>query len=108
MMMGRMPMTETENLGIIQDILSELGATVELLTKEEKDSLDKLGYVVLPMVIDEAWLEELREHFDRLLDSDNLAGIYKPFIKGDKWLSDLVNKGKVFDRVYTYPKLLAA
>ena len=93
----------------ITQALDALGARADLLSDEERQSLDEKGYVVLPGIIDAAWLEELRTRFEALCEKEGAhAGIDVHQEEGTRRLSDLCNKGTAFDRVYTHPKVLAA
>lgn len=93
----------------IQDALAALGVTSTTLSDEEKRQLDEQGYVLFPGLIDEAWLEQLRAKYEELMEKEGQsAGQEVHQEKGTRRLSDLVNKGEIFDRVYTHPKVLAA
>ena len=89
--------------------LRELGANQDLLSEENRRDLDEKGYTVLYDIIDDAWLAALRDRFEALCEKEGVhAGIEVHQEEGTRRLSDLVNKGEVFDRVYTHPKVLAA
>jgi ectoine hydroxylase-related dioxygenase (phytanoyl-CoA dioxygenase family) len=79
-------------------ILRHYGVTDRTLTRAEKDALDRLGYVVLPGIIDDDWLTRLRAEFERALAEGKRNGqhVHLP------WLEP------TFDRVYTHPRVLAA
>ena len=91
----------------IVQALNDLGVGNDSLTERNKEELDERGYTVLPGLIDEKWLATLRDRFEELCDKEG-AGIESTQEAGTRSLSDLVNKGEVFDRVYTNPTLLAA
>ena len=92
----------------ITQALSELGATSDAISEENRRGLDERGYTLLPCIIDAAWLEDLRTRFEELCQREGPgAGIEVHQEKGTRRLSDLVNKGAVFDRVYTHPQVLA-
>ena len=89
--------------------LDALGVRADLLTAQNKNDLDEKGYTVLPGIIDDEWLAALRDRFEELCEKEGVhAGIEVHQEPGTRRLSDLCNKGPVFDRVYTHPKVLAA
>ncbi len=93
----------------INQALDEFGARADLLNDGERRDLDEKGYLVLRDIIDPEWLEGLRVRFEELCEKEGIhAGIEVHQEKGTRRLSDLPNKGEVFDRVYTQPKVLAA
>jgi ectoine hydroxylase-related dioxygenase (phytanoyl-CoA dioxygenase family) len=101
-MMKRQESTE------FQDALRLLGADEAALTDEEKRSLDELGYVVFHDFIGPEWLAALQETYEKLMIKEGKgAGIENGQEAGTRRLSDLINKGEVFDRIYTHPKMLA-
>lgn len=102
-------MTIQTKIHNIEEALEYLGATEELLTEEEKRRIDEDGFVIFNNMIDPKWLEQLRNAFEELCESEGFAAgkeVHKE--KGVRRLSDLMNKGEVFDRIYTHPKILAA
>lgn len=90
----------------IENVLRECGVTEATLSAAEKESLDRLGYVVLPDVIDAGWLFQLREAFERAVDQKQVATGGKQ--SGTRHASDLIPKDEAFDGVLTHPKILAA
>ena len=63
---------------------------------------------MLPGLIDDELLATLRERFEYLCDKEGVAaGTEEGQEAGTRSISDLVNKGEVFDRIYTNPTLLA-
>ena len=89
--------------------LDALGVRADLLTAQNRNDLDEKGYTVLPGIIDDEWLAALRDRFEELCEKEGVhAGIEVHQEPGTRRLSDLCNKGPVFDRVYTHPKVLAA
>ena len=93
----------------ITTALADLGADDTQLSQENKEDLDKKGFTVLPGLIDAEWLEQLRLRFEELCSEEGEhAGIEVHQEAGTRRLSDLANKGPVFDRVYSHPKVLAA
>jgi ectoine hydroxylase-related dioxygenase (phytanoyl-CoA dioxygenase family) len=93
----------------ITEALEALGARREVLTAESRSDLDEKGYTVLPDLIDAEWLDALRIRFEELCEKEGIgAGIEVHQEEGARRLSDLCNKGDIFDRVYTHPTILAA
>jgi ectoine hydroxylase-related dioxygenase (phytanoyl-CoA dioxygenase family) len=89
--------------------LQELGAEPELLSDRQRDELRNKGYTLLRGVIDPAWLAALRERFEELIAEEGQnAGLEVHQEDGARRLADLVNKGSVFDRLWSHPLLLAA
>lgn len=93
----------------IETVLADCGVTETTITQRHRDELDELGYTVFHDVIDPGWLEEMRESFERLMaEEGDRAGSEVSLNPGIRRLADLVNKGRVFDRIYTHPVVLAA
>ena len=89
--------------------LHQLGAKPELLDDRQRDELRRKGYTLLRGVIDPPWLAALRERFEELITAEGAkAGLEVHQEKGTRRLADLVNKGEVFDRLWSNPLLLAA
>lgn len=96
-------------IGSIEEALKQLGVTENSLSEAEKQSLDRQGYVLVPDMLDSHWLDQLRQAYEELMAKEGaLAGIEVHQEVGTRRLSDLINKGEVFDRIYTHPKVLAA
>jgi ectoine hydroxylase-related dioxygenase (phytanoyl-CoA dioxygenase family) len=83
----------------IEDALRECNVTETTLPAAEKESLDRLGYVVLPDVIDAGWLARIRTAFERAADGER---------SGTRHAGDLIQKDEAFEVVLTHPKILAA
>jgi len=97
--------------------LETLGTHSSLLNPSERESLDSLGYVSLGRLLDNAQLKAIRDRVGQLLEEEgeeaghelfNSDRIRHPKEEGADRLANLVNKGAVFDSLYTQPKLLAA
>lgn len=90
----------------MDEILRQSGVTETTLSVAEKLALDQQGYIVLPGVLDEALLAELRTAFERE------AGQHSPDSNqkqtGTRHTEDLRWQDPVFARFYTAPKILAA
>ena len=93
----------------MEQCLTDLGAGSELLGNRQRDELRRKGYTLLPGVIDAEWLAALRERFEELVAAEGAeAGLEVHQEEGARRLADLVNKGGVFDGVWSHPLLLAA
>jgi len=93
----------------ITDALAALGATPDLLTAEEIGQLDRDGYLPIAGVLDQTQIDSINRRLEQLLEEEgDQAGLEAHQEAGTARLSDLVNKGEVFDIFYTQPKVLAA
>ena len=89
--------------------LDALGVAPGLLTDARCDELDQRGYVVLGRLIDDDWLARLRERFEELFAAEgDRAGLEAHQEEGTRRLANLIDKGAVFDGIWTPPLLLAA
>ncbi len=87
--------------------LLKLNFTPHKLTNEQKIKLDNLGYLILPNIIDFSWRQELCQAFEHIIHLEGKnAGREAGQMTGVRRLSDLVNKGIVFDPIYIQPLLL--
>jgi hypothetical protein len=78
--------------------LAQLGATTELLTDEQRTRLDDQGYLPLPGILSEAQVQAMRTRFDELVQEEGeQAGTEVHQEVGTNRLSDLANKGEVFE-----------
>ena len=77
------------------------------MTEAEKRQLDELGYVALPGFIDPEWLHELRVKVEELFEQEgeNAGHEFRPEPFARR-LANLVDKGDVFERVVSDPRLL--
>lgn len=91
-----------------RDMLTALGVSGSLLTSEQRASLGREGYVIVPDFIEDQWLEELRVAFDwRIEVEGKRAGSeFKPE-EGAARLANCVNKGEVFLRAVFTPWVLS-
>lgn len=88
--------------------LAQLGVRDDLLTQEQRDALDRDGFLVLPNILDAVQLGAIRERLDELLAMEGEdAGREVHQEAGTDRLSDLVNKGAVFEVFYSHPVVLA-
>jgi ectoine hydroxylase-related dioxygenase (phytanoyl-CoA dioxygenase family) len=92
-----------------KSVLQELGVTDTTLTQKEKDFLDENGYLPMPGILNPAQIEALRARLEELLaiEKDN-AGKETHQEAGTARLSNLVDKGDVFQVFFTHPRVLAA
>lgn len=92
----------------MQAMLEQLGVGNETLTQQEKDYLEREGFLPLSGVLTQDQLGELRARVDELLQAEgDQAGMEFRQEPGAERLSNLVNKGAVFDICYTHPRVLA-
>jgi hypothetical protein len=123
-------MNAVKSIHNMKDALKGLGIEETTLTKEERFLLDQNGYLLLNQIMDSKWLEELSDGFEksmqkegflegRIIEQSSLTMgdlIKQQFSKeqeshgasGNHRVDNLVNKGSVYDGVYTHPKVLAA
>ncbi len=87
----------------IEDVLRQCDVTETTLSADEKDQIDRLGFIVLSNVMDAGWLARLRTAFEADEPSETIARQ-----TGTRHPADLIRKDAAFDGVYTHPKLLAA
>lgn len=87
-----------------------------ILSREERQFLDKQGYLNLGQLLTAAQLEAINHKLQTLMEAEGeRAGselLDSPYIRhpkeaGADRLADLVNKGEEFDIFYTHPRLLA-
>src|SRR5690554_5457579 len=93
----------------IEEALKSLGAGSDVLSEVEKEQLDRQGYVVFPGLMGKAMVDALRDKYEELITKEGQsAGKEVHQEEGTRRLSVLVNKGSIFDAIYTNPKVLAA
>ncbi len=91
-----------------EEALAQLGATAQLLTGEERVTLDDQGYLPLPGILSETQVQTMRARFDELVQEEGeKAGTEVHQEAGTNRLSDLANKGACFEVCFTHPKVLA-
>jgi len=92
----------------MQDALENLGVRPDSLTQQEKDQLDHEGFLPLSGILTPDQLGNLRAQVDELLQAEgDRGGSEFRQEAGTERLSDLVNKGAVFDICFTHPRVLA-
>jgi hypothetical protein len=98
------------------EILIALNVRDNTLSPDEKDFLDKNGYLNLGQLLSDEQVKEINAKILSLMHSEgDDAGselLDSPYIRhpreaGADRLADLVNKGDVFDIFYTHPRVLA-
>jgi hypothetical protein len=79
------------------------------VTGEEQRQLDELGWVVIPGVMEGGFLQEIRARIECLWEEEG-ANAGSEFRKepGARRLANLVDKGEVFERVVSHPRILDA
>ncbi|HZP81541.1 MAG TPA: phytanoyl-CoA dioxygenase family protein [Chthonomonadaceae bacterium] len=92
-----------------QEALRALGVREDTLTQEEKDRLDRDGYLLLPCIFTREEAARYGARLDELLALEGeRAGLETHQESGADRLSDLINKDSLFDIVLTQPRVLAA
>jgi hypothetical protein len=93
----------------MDEALEELGVRPDTLTQQEKDQLDRDGFLPLSGILTAEHVDSLRARARELLQAEgDRAGVEVHQEAGTERLSDLVNKGTEFDICYTHPRVLAA
>lgn len=91
-------MQEAARVNSIEDALAQCGITETTIAAAERRALDRLGYLVLPGVIDDDWLARLRAAVEAALRLNQRDGQHVHLAWSDS----------AFDGVYQSPKVLAA
>jgi hypothetical protein len=99
------------------NVLSELNVRDNTLSNDEKDFLDRNGYLNVGILLSKQQVAEINDRIQSLMTSegDNAGSelLDSPYIRhpkeaGADRLADLVNKGVEFDIFYTHPRVLAS
>ncbi|NNE76525.1 MAG: phytanoyl-CoA dioxygenase [Pricia sp.] len=86
-----------------------------MLTKEEKKTLERDGYLFLGQLLTKDQVDSVNNRIAQLISSEGDAAgselaaskyIRHPKEEGADRLADLVNKGSIFDIFYTHPRVL--
>lgn len=79
------------------------------MTRHERRQLDDVGWVSLPAVMDEEFLEAVRARVEELweIEGENAGSEFRKE-PGARRLANLVDKGEVFERVVSNPRVLEA
>src|SRR5262245_42825433 len=89
--------------------LEQLGVRDDTLTGAERDALDRDGFLPLPGILTARQIAAFRTRLDELLAAEgDDAGKEVHQEAGTDRLSDLVNKGQIFEVCFTHPRVLAA
>lgn len=93
----------------IKQALQELGVRPDTLTPEQKEQLDRDGYLHLRGVLTMPQVEAIRKRQIELMEAEgDKAGTEVHQERGTDRLSDLINKGEMFHIVLKEPRVLAA
>lgn len=91
------------------EALYALGVRDDTLSPEERDALDRDGYLPLPGILDQGQVAYLTHVLEDLLVAEGeSAGKEVHQEAGTARLSDLVNKHPAFEVCFTQPRVLAA
>jgi ectoine hydroxylase-related dioxygenase (phytanoyl-CoA dioxygenase family) len=92
----------------LNQALCDLGINNQTINNVHRKHLDIDGFVILHNVLKNESLNLVRSQIERLHEKEGRgAGIEVHQESGARRLSDLVNKGEVFDQIYTNPQVLA-
>ena len=93
---------------ISQQNLSALGANLPLSDKIINE-LNNDGFTIIPDMIEPDWLEDMRRTFDILVgrEGDQLAIEHHQEDTANR-VANLINKGTVWEKVWSHPLLLSA
>lgn len=93
----------------VREALTALGVSDWSLSQDEKDKLDRDGYLPLPNALSAAQISQITKRTDELAASEGeAAGREVHQEAGTTRLSDLVNKDPIFEICFTHPRVLAA
>ena len=88
--------------------LRELGVGPDAITAAERRQLDAQGYLVVPGVMDRAWIAAARDAFERIAAAEGAAAAREHHPEpGTRRLANLVDKDPSFRRMMVQPGLLA-
>ncbi len=92
----------------VLEALTALGVRDDTLTPQQKEQLDRDGYLPLPGILSAPQVEALRARQEELLaEEGEKAGTEVHQERGTDRLSDLINKDPLFQIVLTQPTVLA-
>lgn len=102
-------MTATDRHPDTAQALEALGVGPASLDPDQRQRLERDGYLVLHGVMDEAWIAAARAAFERhLADEGERAASEFHGEPGTRRLANLVDKDPVWRRMMVFPPLLAA
>lgn len=96
-----------DSVEAMEEALATLGVHDGLLSEEERRTLDLEGVLILEDHMDPAVLQRLQARFDEIIAEQEAAGTPEREA-GAKGIMNTVDKGPVFEAVFSDPKLLAA
>jgi ectoine hydroxylase-related dioxygenase (phytanoyl-CoA dioxygenase family) len=100
---------QTNPITNIDELFEAVGVNDKTLSRADKENLDKQGFLIIPGLLDKKWLEQLRAAFERLLEEhEKENGQHARQTTGTRHVDNLAAHGKIFEDVFTHPKLLAA
>jgi ectoine hydroxylase-related dioxygenase (phytanoyl-CoA dioxygenase family) len=90
--------------------LAALGVAEDTLSIDEKHQLDKEGFLIFPNLLDTRTVAELRDAFERVIDTKSLhpTAIPGALEEGARKVQYCEHKDAAFDSCYIQPKVLAA
>ncbi|WP_410792904.1 phytanoyl-CoA dioxygenase family protein [Kribbella sp. C-35] len=89
--------------------LRELGVTDDVLTQDEKDQLDRDGFLPLQGILTAEEVAAINERLAELTAAEgDRAGLEVHQERGTDRLADLVNKDPRFEVCFSHPRVLAA
>ncbi|MGI8906267.1 MAG: phytanoyl-CoA dioxygenase family protein [Candidatus Sumerlaeaceae bacterium] len=93
-----------------KQMLAELGVHDGLLSDEEKQQLDRQGFLLIPNVLNPDQLTAFARRLDEIAEEEVRTGTGGEVGReeGTSLLGDLINKDSMFQVCYTTPKVLAA
>src|SRR5688500_8864550 len=93
----------------IDRMLADLGVGPRTLTDDEREALDRDGFCNLGTLRSPEQVAAMRDRLDELVaEEGDRAGLEVHQEGGTNRLSDMCNKGAVFDVVWSHPRLVAA
>ncbi len=94
---------------ISSDYLDALGAYKNLLSKDQCNELHQNGFILIENMIDPQWIEALKLRFDEIVKTEGESAAEEHHKEeGAPRLANLVNKGTVWEKVWSHPILLSA
>ena len=93
----------------VDEALRELGVRPDTLSEEEETFLDRQGYLPLPGILSFEQVDQLRNRLAELTEAEGEdAGKEVHQENGALRLSNLINKGVLFEVCVSHPRVLAA
>ncbi len=93
----------------IEQALTALGASQDLLTADERESLDRDGFLFIPGVLSQTQVDQINARLDAIAaEEGDRAGVEVHQEAGTLRMANLVDKGDEFEPCYSTPKVLAA